>query len=113
MIRIRGVARVDRQTKQLVNRILPGEIAVICHRDLDGPAAQALIRRRVGAVINAEPSISGRYPNLGPDLLLGLAIERQAACETLPFLRTVEDAGDLVQVADVVSLEAGLLQRIE
>lgn len=70
MIRIQGIAKVDRLTKQLVNRISPGEIAVICHRDLDGPAAQALIRRRVAAVVNAECSISGRYPNLGPHLLL-------------------------------------------
>jgi uncharacterized membrane-anchored protein len=73
-MRLRAVARVDRRTKHLANRILPGEIAVICHRDLDGPTAQALIRRRVAAVVNAEDSASGRYPNQGPGLLLAAAI---------------------------------------
>ena len=67
--RIAGVIRVDPRTKRLAKRIRPGEIAVIDHRDLDEVSAESLVRARVRAVVNASPSISGRYPNLGPAVL--------------------------------------------
>jgi uncharacterized membrane-anchored protein len=67
---VSGLARVDRRTKHLVQRLKPGEIAIICHRDLDGPCGQSLVSRGVAAVVNAETSISGKYPNLGPEILL-------------------------------------------
>ena len=41
-------------------------IAVINHVDLDRVAADGLIEAGVVAVVNASPSISGRYPNGGP-----------------------------------------------
>ena len=44
-------------------------MAVIDHEDLDRVAAEALVRVGVAAVVNAAPSISGRYPNLGPMIL--------------------------------------------
>jgi len=44
-------------------------VAVIDHEDLDRVAAEALVRVGVSAVVNAAPSISGRYPNLGPMVL--------------------------------------------
>ena len=69
-----GTARLDRRTKNLVKRIRPGDIAVIDHVDLDRVSADSLVAARVGAVINAGPSISGRYPNLGPEILLGAGI---------------------------------------
>ena len=34
-----------------------------------GSSAEALVRAGVSAVVNAAPSISGRYPNLGPEIL--------------------------------------------
>jgi uncharacterized membrane-anchored protein len=52
-----------------VSRIEPGDVAVISHEDLDRVAAEALVRAGVAAVVNAAPSISGRYPNLGPKIL--------------------------------------------
>jgi uncharacterized membrane-anchored protein len=64
-----GRARVDRRTKELVPRIDPGDVAVINHEDLDRVAAEALVHAGVSAVVNAAPSISGRYPNLGPKIL--------------------------------------------
>jgi uncharacterized membrane-anchored protein len=64
-----GRARIDRRTKDLVSRIEPGDVAVINHEDLDRVAAEALVRAGVAAVVNAAPSISGRYPNLGPKIL--------------------------------------------
>ncbi len=65
-----GVARLDRRTKRLTKRLQPGEIAVIDHVDLDRMAADALLGCKVGAVVNASPCISGRYPNLGPEVLV-------------------------------------------
>ena len=69
-----GVARVDPRTKVLVKRLNPGDIAVIDHADLDRVSADELIDCRVAAVVNAAKSITGRYPNLGPRLLLEAGI---------------------------------------
>jgi uncharacterized membrane-anchored protein len=65
-----GVVRLDRRTKNLTKRLKPGDIAVIDHVDLDRVSAEALVDCRVGAVINVADSISGRYPNLGPEILV-------------------------------------------
>ena len=69
-----GVARVDPRTKVLVKRLNPGDIAVIDHADLDRVSADELIDCRVAAVVNAAKSITGRYPNLGPRLLVEAGI---------------------------------------
>jgi uncharacterized membrane-anchored protein len=69
-----GVARVDRRTKSLVARARPGDVAVIDHEDLDRVAAEGLVAAGVAAVVNAAPSISGRYPNLGPVVLVSAGI---------------------------------------
>jgi uncharacterized membrane-anchored protein len=66
---ITGVARLDRKTKRLVRRLQPGDIAVINHADIDRVAAETLVDAAPAAVINAAPSTTGRYPNLGPLLL--------------------------------------------
>jgi uncharacterized membrane-anchored protein len=71
---ISATARIDRRTKNLTKRLQPGDIAIIDHADLDRVSAEALIRRESAAVVNAAPSISGRYPNLGPQLLLEAGI---------------------------------------
>lgn len=63
---IKGVARLDKKTKNLVKRLQPGDIAVIDHADLDEVAANALVEARVKAVINMAPSVSKDYPNHGP-----------------------------------------------
>jgi uncharacterized membrane-anchored protein len=63
---VAGPVRVGRRTKDLVKVLQPGEIAVIDHTDLDRVAADGLIDAGVAAVVNAAPSITGRYPNGGP-----------------------------------------------
>jgi uncharacterized membrane-anchored protein len=63
------VARVDTRTKRLLVRIKPGDVAVIDHEDMDRVSAEALVARGIAAVVNASPSITGRYPNLGPLVL--------------------------------------------
>lgn len=69
-----GVVRVDARTKKLAKRLRAGEFAVIDHSDLDRVAAESLVECRPAAVLNAAPSISGRYPNLGPDILIGAGV---------------------------------------
>lgn len=66
---ISGLARVDRRTKRAVTRLRPGEIAVIDHADIDAIMARSLVECKVSAVINAQPFVSGRYPNRGPEVL--------------------------------------------
>ncbi len=69
-----GTARLDRRTKRLVGRLRPGDIAVIDHVDIDRVAADSLVAVGVAGVLNAKPSISGRYPNLGPEVLIQAGI---------------------------------------
>ncbi|UOY02649.1 putative cytokinetic ring protein SteA [Blastococcus sp. PRF04-17] len=69
-----GTVRLDRRTKNLTKRLRPGDIAVIDHVDIDRVSADALVACRVAAVVNAAPSISGRYPNLGPEILITAGI---------------------------------------
>lgn len=69
-----GTVRLDRRTKNLTKRLNPGDIAVIDHVDIDRVSAEALLERQVGAVVNAAPSVSGRYPNLGPQILVDAGI---------------------------------------
>lgn len=73
-IRIQGAIRFDRRTKHLVQRLQVGDIAVIDHPDLDGVAGEGLASKRVAAVINLSPFITGRYPNTGPGVLLRAGI---------------------------------------
>jgi len=65
-----GTARVDRNTRRLLRRVGPGDIAVIDEMDLDRITADRLLEAGVVAVVNTSPSISGRYPNLGPGVLV-------------------------------------------
>jgi uncharacterized membrane-anchored protein len=67
---ITGTARVDRDIERLLRRVAPGDIVVIDALDLDRITADALVEADVAAVVNASPSISGRYPNLGPEVLV-------------------------------------------
>ncbi len=65
-----GTARVDRDIDRLLRRVAPGDIAVLDVLDLDRITADALVEADIAAVVNASPSVSGRYPNLGPEVLL-------------------------------------------
>ncbi len=62
--------RLDRRVARLLNRLHPGDFAVIDVSDLDRSTADRLVAAEVAAVINVKPSISGRYPNLGPEVLI-------------------------------------------
>jgi uncharacterized membrane-anchored protein len=69
-----GVARVDRRVDVLLRRVSPGDIAVLDQVDLDRRTADALVAAGVVGVVNAAPSISGRFPNLGPEALIASGV---------------------------------------
>ncbi|MBF6127603.1 putative cytokinetic ring protein SteA [Nocardia brasiliensis] len=69
-----GIARVDRNTRRLLKRVGPGDVVVLDEMDLDRLTADRLVEAGVVAVINTSPSISGRYPNLGPEVLVANGI---------------------------------------
>jgi uncharacterized membrane-anchored protein len=95
---LQGPARIGRRTKDLVKRLEPGDIAIIDHRDLDRVAADSLVATGVAAVVNAQASISGRYPNGGPIRIVkaGIPLIDDVGAEFLD--RVVE--GDVVQIVD-------------
>ncbi len=109
-----GVARVDPRTKVLVKRLNPGDIAVIDHADLDRVSADELIDCRVAAVVNAAKSITGRYPNLGPRLLIDAGIPLLDDVGTDAMIKISEGAvvrldGDVVFAGDQ-AVAKGVLQ---
>lgn len=96
-----GTVRLDRRTKDLTKRLKPGEVAVIDHLDIDRVAAEGLVACEPAAVVNAAASISGRYPNLGPEILVAAGI---------PVLDAVgEDVFGRVREGDTVVLDGDRL----
>jgi uncharacterized membrane-anchored protein len=95
-MQITGTIKMDKRTKNLVKRLNPGEIAIIDHRDIDEVAAESLVEKKVLAVINADKSISGRYPNMGPSIL----------CEAgIPIIDDVgKDIFDLLKENDKITI---------
>ena len=69
-----GRVRVDDRPKHLATRLERGEIAVINVADLDRESAAALVEAAPIAVLNAQPSLTGRTAALGPRLILGAGI---------------------------------------
>lgn len=65
---------MDRRTKNLVKRLRKNDIAVIDHDDIDEVAANSLIDIRPQAILNARPSITGRYPAKGAYKILKAGI---------------------------------------
>jgi len=98
-----ATVRVDRRTKDLTKRLRPGEIAVIDHEDIDRIAAEGLIACRPLAVVNAAQSISGRYPNLGPEIIVSAGIP------------LIDDVGgyimDLVREGESLRVDGNVLFR--
>jgi uncharacterized membrane-anchored protein len=93
---VSGPAGVDRRTKDLIKRLEGGEIAVIDHEDLDRVAADGLVEARVVAVVNAAPSMSGRYPNLGPQRVVEAGIPLLDECG--PDLLDRVSEGDVLRI---------------
>lgn len=110
-------ARLDRRTKNLTRRLRPGDIAIIDHADLDRVSAESLLSREVVAVVNAAPSMTGRYPNLGPQVLIeaGIALIDDVGTDVFDKVRdgrTVRLDGDTLYIGDVV-VAKGTVQTVD
>ncbi|GLP75584.1 thiamin pyrophosphokinase [Mycobacterium antarcticum] len=86
---VSGTARVDRDIDRLLRRVGPGDVVVMDALDLDRITADALVEANVAAVVNASPSISGRYPNLGPEVLVanGVMLIDEAGSEVFKKIK--------------------------
>jgi uncharacterized membrane-anchored protein len=110
-----GVARLDRRTKNLTKRLRSGEVAIIHHVDLDRVSAEALVTSGVSVVVNAVRSVSGRYPNLGPSILLeaGIPLIDDVGEDVFTAVaegdRLVVDGGRLLDTTGAVVAEGTLL----
>lgn len=107
LINITGRAAIDKKTKHLVQRLRPGEIAVINHKDIDSTSARMLVECAPAAVINASKSISGRYPNAGPGIIVEAGI---------PLIDDVGNAimtslleGDTISIKDGAIIKDGIV----
>jgi uncharacterized membrane-anchored protein len=89
-VAIKGSARLDRRTKELVRRLVPGDVAIIDHADLDRIAAEDLVASGVRAVVNVAPFSTGRYPNAGP-LVLAEAGVRLIDAPAAPLFEELRD----------------------
>ncbi|TMR94703.1 putative cytokinetic ring protein SteA [Nonomuraea basaltis] len=107
-----AVARIDRRTKRLTKRLQSGEIAIIDHVDVDRVSAEALVACGAAAVINVASGISGRYPNLGPQILIEAGVPFIDNANQELFER-VKD-GDVIRVCDgVVYLDEDVVGKGE
>lgn len=113
---VRGTVRLDGRTKQLTKRLRPGDIAVIDHQDLDRVSAEALLACKPVAVINAASSITGRYPNLGPGILVnaGVPLVDNVGKDVMLELKDGQSARldeDTLYVGDVVVAKGELFDH--
>ena len=115
-----GPAKVGRRTKDLIKRLQPGDIAVIDHEDLDRVAAEGLIEARVGAIVNAAKSMSGRYPHVGPLLVAaaGIPLVDGVGSQVMDLigdgaLTRIDDTDVVVEGAVVGKGERQSLQSLE
>jgi uncharacterized membrane-anchored protein len=102
---IEGRVRLGQRTKHLVKRLVPGDIAVIDHVNIDRIAAEELISTGVRVVINASASSNGRYPNAGPLLLVQAGVRLIDVEDADPFELLAD--GNRVTVSDGVVLGGG------
>ncbi|WP_456786906.1 putative cytokinetic ring protein SteA [Cellulomonas sp. P5_C5] len=120
---VAGPARVDPRTKGLTKRLRPGDIAVIDHLDLDRVSAEALVACQPAVVLNAARSTSGRYPNLGPEILIeaGIPLIDDLGADVMAIteghrLRIVEGAvydGETLVAEGVLQTEASVAAAME
>jgi uncharacterized membrane-anchored protein len=110
-----GTARLDRRTKNLTKRLRPGDVAVIDHVDIDRVSADSLVSCKVAAVVNAAPSISGRYPNLGPGIIAeaGIPLLDGVGKDVFTALKEGTEVrldGDTLYLADGTPVATGAVQ---
>ncbi len=93
---IKGKVFKNYKTKKLINKLQVGDIALIKHSDIDRVAGESLVEKGVRAVINCQQTISGRYPNQGPLVLLEAGILILDVCDENLF-DYIND-GDIIEI---------------
>lgn len=95
---IKGKVKRDRVTKNLTDRLMPGDIALISHKDLDEIAALSLVEKEISCIINTDKTISGKYPNRGPEVLIKHSIPIFEV-EGLEKVESIKE-GDIIEISD-------------
>ena len=71
---VSGVVRVGHDPRTLSRRLRKGDIAIIDKADLDAASAEMLADRSPACIINASPSITGRFQSRGAERLASRGI---------------------------------------
>jgi uncharacterized membrane-anchored protein len=104
---VSGPGRADHRTKDLVNRLEPGDVAVIDHEDIDRIAGESLAGSGIVAVVNAAASTTGKYPNEGPLVVLDAGIVLVDGCG--PAVMSVAEGSEVVIDGDRVLVDGELV----
>jgi uncharacterized membrane-anchored protein len=101
-----GTAQLGKKTKDLVKRLTHNDIAIIDHEDIDRVSADSLVACGIKAVVNAAKSVSGRYPNIGPRILVdaGIYLLDNVGTDIFEVLKD----GDIVTIEDDAVLLEGI-----
>lgn len=89
-----GPARLGKRTKDLVKHLGPEDVAVIAHSGIDRVAGEDLVNSGCRYVINVEPSVSPRYANQGPAILVESGVHLIDA-PGAPLFDVLDDGDDL------------------
>ena len=110
-----GKARPGKVTKRLIPTLLPGDIAIIDHPDLDRVAVNGLVRAGVSAVVNCSKSMTGAFANNAPLVLLeaGIPVIDEAGTGIFDLVADDEEirieGGDIFVAADHRLIASGTL----
>ena len=103
-----GRARLGKRTKDLVKRLGPEDVAVIDHAGIDRVAGEDIVASGCRCVINVAPSVSPRYANQGPAILVdsGVHLVDAPGAPLFDVLKDGEpltlDGGTIVRGGEVV-----------
>jgi uncharacterized membrane-anchored protein len=103
-----GPVRLGKRTKHLVKKLGPEDIAVIDHEGIDRVAGEDLVATGCRCVINVATSVSPRYPNQGPAILVdgGVHLIDMPASPLFDVLKDGEqvtvEGGRLIRDGEVV-----------
>lgn len=109
-MKFEGKAKLGKKTKDLVKRLVPGNIAIIDHLDIDRVSAESLVETGVEVIINASKSISGKYPTMGPIILLsaGINIIDEVGSE---IFQTLEDGAFITIESDKIFKNGSVIAK--
>lgn len=102
-VEVSGPVRPGKRTKLLTKSLLPGQIALIDHKDIDRVSGEELVRKGVCCVINVAPSSTGEYPNTGPSLI--------AEAGVLLIDAVGEPLFDLLEEGDLITVKGAEILR--